>query len=72
MIRPYTLRHHLNTATTMTIAFDAGPYGLGGILMFGATTVAFFSAALSVLDISRLGHQLGDAEGQQTWEVLAL
>ena len=72
MIRSYRLRHHFNEAACLTVAFDASPHGMGGILLLGVVIIAFFSDALTLLDTSRFRWDLGDSDGQQTWEALAL
>mgnify|MGYP000034547704 CR=1 FL=1 len=52
--------------------FDASPWGIGAALYRGGVPIAYFADAISIHDVKRYRHKVGDHRGQQVWESLAL
>ena len=56
----------------LTIAVDASPWGLGGVLMREGAPVAWFADEIHDVDLRVLNAERGDHRFQTTWEALAL
>jgi len=69
--REFRLDAFQKVGTSIEIVLDASPWGLAGILYVDYIAVEFFSDAISELDTTLFGHDIGSADGQQTWESLA-
>ena len=69
--RTFFLDKFLGQQDQHSLLLDASPFGLGGVLLLGATPVAWFSDAISATDIARFGYDIGSSAGQQCWECLA-
>ena len=72
IIRRFMVSSYMRQCGTVRIAVDASPWGLGAILIIDGRLSEYFADMLSDFDIQFFGHQLGSAEGQQTWEALAM
>ena len=70
--RFFTLDAYNRTGTIVEIGTDASPWGLGGWLAINGTITQYFSSALSAFDTTKFGIQIGDTNGQQLWEALAV
>ena len=63
---------HLAPSQDVAVVFDASPWGMGAVLYRGGVPIAFFADAISLHDVKRYRHKVGDHRGQQVWESLAL
>ena len=58
--------------TLVEIGTDASPWGLGGWLSIDGTITHYFSSRIDKFDVDKFKYQIGDANGQQLWEALAV
>eukprot|EP00972_Heterocapsa_arctica_P018576 2744264-Heterocapsa_arctica.AAC.1 len=62
----------MGIGTNVVLTLDASPWGLGGVLQEDDVFIEYFSDALTNADATRFSHALGESQGQQTWEALAV
>ena len=70
--RTYSLQDYLSDGHEVEITVDASPRGLGGTLQENEEITEYFRDDLTEEDAAMFNRPLGAAEGQQTWEALAL
>ena len=58
--------------TRLTVAVDASPWGIGGVLLQGAFPISYFADGLHMCDLDRFRATLGDSAHTTTWEALAI
>ena len=51
---------------------DASPWGLGGWLAIDGAITHYFASKLTQDDVDKFNTPIGDAQGQQLWEALAV
>ena len=56
----------------MEIGTDASPWGLGGWIAIDGKITEYFSSQITQQDVAKFGHEIGSADGQQSWECLAI
>ena len=69
--RCFSLECYLNVTTHIDMVIDASPWGIAGVLLLDGRAQEYFSDALSTHDVEIFKHQIGESDGQQTWEALA-
>ena len=72
MVRRYTFASYHNRGRLIDIVTDASPWGLSGILYVGGAPISYFSSAITSDDVNILRQKIGDPNGQQMWESLAI
>ena len=70
--RVWSVKAFLSSVHSITMAFDASPWGLGAVLVNNAIPIVFFACKLDAFDTRRYGYNLGDSKGQQCWEALCI
>ena len=70
LTRRYSLSSYLGEGLDVEIVMDASGRGLGAYLKEDGVITEYFKDTLTDLDAEILGHELGTADGQQTWEAL--
>lgn len=70
--RVYHLDAFLGIGARVSMTLDASPWGIGAVLSVDGELQEWIADALTTDDEDVLGHQIGTAEGQQTWESLAV
>ena len=70
--RVYTLEAYQRAGTVIEIGTDASPWGLGGWISQDGKITEFFSSPLTSIDEAKYGRRIGEADGQQIWECLAI
>ena len=63
---------YLRRGPNIEITTDASPWGIGGWVSIDGFVTELFSDPLGDLDVAEFGHEIGSAEGQQSWEALAI
>jgi hypothetical protein len=71
LIRTYPVSLYMGLGPEIMITTDASPWGLAGVLSVDGVIIELFECAVSLLDVEIFGHEIGSANGQQTWEALA-
>ena len=66
-----TFRRQLSEPKAQVIT-DASPWGLGGFVLREGIVLSWFSSELTPDDVARFGWQIGEPDGQCTWEALAV
>ena len=70
--REWKLQALLAEATKVMLVFDACPWGLGAVLYINGEPIQYFTSALSAIDEVWFQYRIGDSDGQQAWEALAV
>ena len=60
------------SGTVVEIGTDASPWGMGGWLTIDGVLTHYFASPITPDDVKRYKMKVGDSDGQQLWECLAI
>lgn len=69
-MQDFTLSAHRREGPEVILAWDASPYGMGGMLQINKEFKEFFAIGISKDDEKYMATEAGSSVGQQTWEGL--
>eukprot|EP00971_Amphidinium_carterae_P014742 291035-Amphidinium_carterae.1 len=72
LVRTFPLAAFRRLGPQLVTVLDASPFGIGGALYYNGKLHSALSSPLREEDFSIHGFSKGDAQGQQTWECLAV
>jgi len=70
--RVFTTSAYLRQGTEVEIGTDAPPWGMGGWLSIDGAITHYFADMVTQADADKYGFKIGDSNGQQIWECLAI
>ena len=70
--RFFSVSAYLRQGTVVEIGTDASPWGLGGWLSINGAITHYFGCPVTPSDAEKYGFAIGDSDGQQIWERLAI
>ena len=70
--RFFTVSAYLRTGAVVEIGTDASPWGMGGWLTINGAITHYFGCPVTEDDAQKYGFAVGDSDGQQIWECLAM
>ena len=70
--RFFRVDSYSRTGTVVEIGTDASPWGMGGWLTIGGVLKHYYACPVTKEDVARYKMPIGDSNGQQLWECLAI